>query len=237
MSFETILIWTLAIGVAILTAILVVALRGAPASEIALASAAGRFVQALAAARRDRPRERDDLLAAAIAAKHLLAWDEAAAWLRDLLAGDGTDGEASVELGLVETYRGRVEEGDARLRDAMAQRGDLGESIALHRAFAALAGGDAALARHRFEEVEASMETKLRVDVGAGEPAFAEWFLHASALWRVAGAVGRADWAESKARESAPESLLPDHVRELVARAVSAETPTSSAADEGESLA
>jgi hypothetical protein len=219
MSFESILIWSLAIGVALLVAILVVALRGAPASAMALDAAAGRFGAALEAARRDAPSERDDRLAAAIAAKHLCAFDEAAVWLSELLAADANDGEALVELGLVEAYRGEADLADARLRQAAAQRADLGESIALHRAFAALVGGDPAGARHRFEEVEASMETKLRVDVGAGEPAFAEWFLHAAALWRAGGSVERADWAERKARESAPESLLPGHVRDLLARA------------------
>ena len=54
--------------------------------------------------------------------------------------------------------------------------------------------------------------TKLTVDVGSGEPAFAEWFLHAAALWRAAGDIERAEWAWRKASESAPESLLPDHV-------------------------
>ena len=217
MSFETILIWAFAIAAALGSGMLVVALRGAAASEIAVAAAAGRFAAALDAARRHPPLERDDLLAAAIAAKHRLAFEEAGSWLRALLAQDPVDGEGLLELGLVETYDGRPDQGDARLREAAAQRADLGESIMLHRAFAALVAGDVAQARRRFEEVEAPLETKLAIDVGSGEPAFAEWFLHAAALWRAAGRRERADWAWSKAEESAPESLLPRQVETLLA--------------------
>jgi tetratricopeptide (TPR) repeat protein len=216
MSFEGLLLWGLAIAAAIGAAMLAVALRGAPASEIARAAAAGRFTEALEEARRRAPSERDDLLAAAIAAKHRGSWDEADGWLKALLADDPKDGEALVELGLVEAYRGRAGAADARLRDAAAERADLGESILLHRAFAALVGGDAARARHLFEEVEGPLETKLHVDVGPGEPAFAEWFLHAAALWRAGGDEEQADWAWRKAEESAPESLLPGQVRLLV---------------------
>jgi hypothetical protein len=120
-----------------------------------------------------------------------------------------------LELGLVAAYEGHAKEADDRLRTAIAARADLAESITLHRAFAALAGGDRALAAKLFEEVEAPLSTKLTVDVGSGEPAFAEWFLHAAALWRDAGDTERAEWAWRKASESAPESLLPEHVRGL----------------------
>ena len=216
MSFEGILFWALAIAAALGAVLLAVALRGAPASEIARASAAGRFTAAIETARREKPEERDDLLAAAIAAKHRRSFEEAAGWLRALLAEDPADGEALLELGLVEAYRGRAGDADARLREAAAQRADLSESILLHRAFAALVAGDVARARHLFEEVEGPLETKLAVDVGPGEPAFAEWFLHAAALWRAAGNPARADWAWRKAVESAPESLLPQHVREIL---------------------
>jgi tetratricopeptide (TPR) repeat protein len=218
MSFEGILMWALAIAAALGGAMLVVALRGAAASEIALAAAAGRFADALEAASRRPPEARDDLLAAAIAAKHRQSFEQAADWLRALLNEDPSDGEALVELGLVETYRGRSAEADARLREAAAQRADLGESILLHRAFALLAGGEAARARSLFEEVEAPLETKLAVDVGPGEPAFAEWFLHAAALWRAGGNSERAAWAWRQAEESAPESLLPQQVETLLSR-------------------
>jgi tetratricopeptide (TPR) repeat protein len=216
MSFEGILMWTLAIAAALGGGMLVVALRGAVASEIALAAAAGRYADALEAARQRPPETRDDLLAAAIAAKHLQSFDQAADWLRALLAEDPADGEALVELGVVETYRGRSQQAEERLRQAAAQRADLGESILLHRAFALLAAGDAARARALFEEVEAPLETKLAVDVGPGEPAFAEWFLHAAALWRAGGNSERAAWAWRQAEESAPESLLPRQVESLL---------------------
>lgn len=216
MSFEAILLWGLAVGAAIAAVLLAVALYGAPVSELARAAAEGRFADALAAARSSPPEERDDLLAAAIAAKHLGSWAEAEGWLRALLDGDGSDGEALVELGLVEVYRGRADDAEARLREAAVQRADLGESILLHRAFATLTRGDAASARRLFEEVEAPLETKLRIDVGGGEPAFAEWFLHAAALWRANGNLERAEWARRKAEQSAPESLLPSRVDELL---------------------
>ena len=225
MSFEGILLWALAIGVGVVAAMLAVALRGAPASEMARAAAEGRFADALDAAHRRPPAERDDLLAAAIAAKHRRSWDDGERWLRALLAEDPGDGEALVELGLIEAYRGRAAEADARLREAAAQRADLGESILLHRAFALLVAGDVAWARHLFEEVEGPLETKLTLDVGSGEPAFAEWFLHAAALWRAGGNASRAEWAWGKAEESAPESLLPDHVREQLGLAARSTTP------------
>jgi hypothetical protein len=216
MSFEGVLLWSLAIGAAIGAGMLAVALRGGPASEIAQATAEGRFVAALEAAERRAPRDRDERLAAAIAAKHRCEWSSADDWLRATLDEDPQDGESLLELGLVEAYRGRAAAADGYLRRAAAERADLSESITLHRAFAALAGGDAARARRLFEEVEAPLETKLTLDVGPGEPAFAEWFLHPAALWRAAGNRERAEWSWRKAEESAPESLLPAHVETML---------------------
>jgi hypothetical protein len=216
MSFESVLIWSLAIGAAIGAGLLVVALRGAEPSAIARATALGQYLAAMEAAAREPPRQRDDLLAAAIAAKHRCEWERARSWLAAALADDPTDGEVSIESGLLAAYGGDTATADERFRDALSQRADLAESITLHRAFAALVGGDGATATHHFEEVEASLLSKLTVDVGAGEPAFAEWFLHASALWRHGGDVERAEWAERKAIESAPESLLPRHVRAML---------------------
>jgi tetratricopeptide (TPR) repeat protein len=216
MSFEGILLWSIAIGTAIGAALLVVALRGAEPSAIARATALGQYTAALEAAESEPPRERDDLLAAAIAAKHRCEWERARSWLEAALRDDPTDGEVSVELGLIAAYNRNAVEADERLRAAIAARADLAESITLHRAFAALAGGDRTHAARLFEEVEAPLVTKLTVDVGSGEPAFAEWFLHAAALWRDAGDTERGDWAWRKASESAPESLLPEHVRRLL---------------------
>jgi len=217
MSFEAILLWSLALGAAMGGVLLVVALRGAQPSAIARSTELGQFAAALEAAEREPPRRRDDLLAAAIAAKHRLDWERALSWLETAHREDLADGEVLVELGLVDVYRGRTDTADAWLRQASAARSDLAESITLHRAFAALVGGDRDQAARLFEEVEAPLVTKLTVDVGAGEPAFAEWFLHAAALWRDAGEHERADWAQRQAVESAPESLLPEHVRSVLA--------------------
>jgi hypothetical protein len=213
MTFENILLWSLAIGVAIGGALLVLALRGGEPSAIARASAQGQFIAALEAAAAEPPRSRDDLLAAAIAAKHRCEWDRARSWLDQARAEDSSDGEVLVELGLIDAYRGEARAADERLREAIAARADLAESITLHRAFAALMGGDRATAAAMFEEVEAPLLNKLTVDVGSGEPAFAEWFLHAAALWRAAGDAGRSEWAWRNAVDSAPESLLPEQVR------------------------
>src|SRR3978361_98894 len=85
-----------------------------------------------------------------------------------------------------------------------------GESIPLPRAWLALRRGDVKTARRLFDEVEAPLETKLRSDLGSGEPLFAEWFLHAAALWAALGDTRRARWAAAAGRASAPESRLPD---------------------------
>jgi hypothetical protein len=218
MSFENILLWSVGIGAVMAAGLLVIALRGGEPSAIARAAAAGQFGAALEAAAAQPPRERDDLLAAGIAAKHRCRWDDARTWLETALAADRADGEVLVELGLVEAYLAHAGAADERLREAIGARADLAESITLHRAFAALAGGDRAQAARFFEEVEAPLVSKLEVDVGPGEPAFAEWFLHAAALWDAAGNRERAAWAWGHAIESAPESLLPDHVSAMLGR-------------------
>ena len=80
--------------------------------------------------------------------------------------------------------------------------------MTLHRAWLALRAGDRAGARRLFEEVEAPLETKLRIDLGSGEPVFADWFDHAAELWTAFGDAEKAAWAEREARRSAPESRL-----------------------------
>jgi hypothetical protein len=218
MTFESILLWTIGIGAVAGAALLVIALRGREPSAIARAAAIGQFGAAFEAAVASPPRERDDLLAAAIAAKHRCRFDDARRWLRAALTSDPADGEVLVELGLVEAYQTHAAAADERLRAAIGVRADLAESITLHRAFAALVGGDHAQAARFFEEIEAPLVSKLEVDVGPGEPAFAEWFLHAAALWDDAGDTKRASWAWSQAIVSAPESLLPDHIRSMLGR-------------------
>ena len=70
--------------------------------------------------------------------------------------------------------------------------------------------GDTGRARLLFEEVEIPLETKLRTDIGAGEPLFLEWFLQSAALWRATGKSAKAEWAEDQIRGTSAESRLPE---------------------------
>jgi tetratricopeptide (TPR) repeat protein len=189
---------------------LIAALRRTRATPALTALGSGHFAEALAAARTGPGAGRDDLYAAAVASKHLLRFDDARAFLERLLAADPGDGEARLETGLVAAYSEDAETAERELLAAAAQRSDLTESITLHRAWLALRQGDSGRARRLFDEVEAPLETKLRSDIGAGEPLFAEWFLHAAALWAAAGDADRAAWAARAGRSSAPESRLPE---------------------------
>ena len=186
-------------GVVVLLAVL----RHAPRSPAAELLGRGAFV----AARELGGSRPADRLPAAIACRHLLELETAASLLDAALADDPEDGEALVERALVEAYAGRHDAADALLRRAAAVRADLAESITLHRAWLELDRGDERLARRRFEEIEASLESKLRSDL-AGDPLFAEWFLQASLLWRAAGDEERAAWAWSEGTAAAPESRL-----------------------------
>jgi tetratricopeptide (TPR) repeat protein len=170
----------------------------------------GHFAAVLAAAQTGPGASRDDLWAAAVAAKHLLRFPEARAFIDRTLASDPRDGEARLESGLIAAYSGDLPAAERELSSAAAQRSDLSESITLHRALVALRAGERGLARRLFDEVEAPLETKLRSDLGGGEPLFAEWFLQAAALWAAFGDAERAAWAAAAGRASAPESLLPD---------------------------
>lgn len=170
----------------------------------------GDFQGALAALTRDPGR--DELLAAAMAAKHLWELARARELLRRLLAADPADGEAWLELGLVEAYAGDA----AAAREAFARveplRADLAESLTLHRAWLELVQGEETAARRRFEQIAAPLETKLRTDLGSGEPVFAEWFLHAASLWEAAGQRDLAEWARAAGLASAPASRLARHL-------------------------
>src|SRR5262249_1105544 len=150
--------------------------------------------------------ERDELYVAAVAAKHLLELDRARELLGRLLAADPEDGEAWLENGLVAAYSGDPATAREAFAKAAALRSDLAESLTLHRAWLALREGDKETARRLFDEVEAPLETKLRTDLGGGEPLFAEWFLEAASLWEAAGDSLRARWARKAGREAAPES-------------------------------
>ena len=183
--------------------ITVAVVRHAPRSRAADLLGRGAF----AAARAASGRQPADRLAAAVAARHLLELDEAASLLDAALSEDPADGEALLERGLVEAYAGRHEAAAELLRRAAAARADLAESITLHQAWLDLERGRHDRARSRFEEIEASLESKLRADLG-GDPLFAEWFLQAAVLWRARGDDDRASWAWREGLAAAPESRL-----------------------------
>ncbi len=188
-------------------------LRQQPGGSPALrALGEGRFAAALAAARTDAGAGREELYAAAVAARHLLELDRARALLDRILARDPGDGEAWLESGLAAAYAGDWDGAERAFARVEPLRSDLLESLTLHRAWLALRRGDAAAARRLFGEVEAPLENKLRSDLGSGEPLFAEWFLQAAVLWQSAGDAERALWAWREGRASAPESRLAEAV-------------------------
>jgi len=183
-------------------------LKPGPASPAQTALGRGDFTAALAAARTDARAGRDELYAAAVAAKHLLKLDRARALLDRILAGDPGDGEAWLEAGLVAAYAGDFDGAERAFSRVGSSRSDLLESLTLHRAWVALRRGDLPAARRLFDEVETPLENKLRGDLGVGEPLFSEWFLQASSLWAALGDDSRAGWAHDQGRASAPGSRL-----------------------------
>lgn len=212
LSFEALLI---ALFLALLAAGAVglwAVLRRPSASPALRALGEGRFAAALAAARTDAGAGRDELYAAAVAARHLLDFARARALLDRILARDPGDGEAWLESGLAAAYAGDVAAAESAFARVEPLRSDLLESLTLHRAWLALQRGDVQTARRLFGEVEAPLENKLRSDLGSGEPLFAEWFLQAAALWRMAGDAERAAWAWREGQASAPESRLAEVV-------------------------
>jgi tetratricopeptide (TPR) repeat protein len=187
-------------------------LRRPPESRALRALGEGRFADALAAARTDAGAGRDELYAAAVAARHLLELARARAFLARILARDPADGEAWLESGLAAAYAGDWDGAENAFGRVEPLRSDLLESLTLHRAWLALRCGDALTARRLFGEVEAPLENKLRSDLGSGEPLFAEWFLQAAVLWQAAGDTERAAWAWREGLASAPESRLAEVV-------------------------
>jgi tetratricopeptide (TPR) repeat protein len=209
-SFESLSLGVLLAVLAGGAALLWIGVRRSGASPAVQELGRGHFAAALSAARTAGPHpERDELYTAAVAAKHLLDLDRARDLLERLLRDDPADGEAWLESGLVAAYSEDptlAATAEAAFVKAAALRSDLAESITLHRAWLALRRGDSAVARRLFDEVEAPLETKLRTDIGQGEPLFAEWFLQAAALWEASGDRARAAWARTAGREAAPES-------------------------------
>jgi tetratricopeptide (TPR) repeat protein len=212
-SFEGLFTVLVLAAVVITAVVLVSVLRRTQDSPAAQAVGRGDFEAALAAARTGRGASRDELFAAAVAARHLLRFDEARRLLSRILAADPSDGEAWLESGLAAAYAGDLDKAGQDLGRAAALRSDLAESITLHRAWVELRKGDLKEARHLFDEVETSLENKLRTDLGGGEPLFAEWFLHASQLWAALGDPKRAAWAWEEGRRSAGGSRLPEALR------------------------
>ena len=209
-TLETLLLAAGAAAVAALLLLLVVALR--PPRPAAAVEALGRgdFKSALRAGA-DPGASRGARFAAAVAAKHELDLAAAARLLDELLAEDPADGESWLERGLVSAYAGDAVGAAAAFERAAALRADLAEPLALHRAWLAVRAGDLATARRLFEEIDAPLETKLH-DLGEAEPLFAEWFLHAAAVWRALGDDARAAWAAAAGERAAPASRLREAV-------------------------
>lgn len=209
-SFE-VLLTVLIVAAAALGAVILFAILRRPLPSPAMqAVGRGEFAAALAAAGTGPGAKRDELLAAAVASKHLLRLEESRALLERILAADPADGEAWLEAGLAAAYAGDYPAAERAFHEAAAKRSDLAESITLHRAWLEVKKGDLRRARLLFDEIETSLENKLRTDLGSGEPLFAEWFLQAAALWAAFGDAGRAAWALEEGKKSAPESRLPE---------------------------
>ena len=208
MSFEAVSFAVSLLLLGAVAAVLIIGLRGRRLPS-ALALGEGRYSEALSSSDLSEETDRDSLYTAAVAAKHLLDWDESERLLRRIL-DDDDDGEAWLELGLVDTYRGRFPGALESFERAVAARADLLESLTLHRAYAHLRAGDELRAQGLFEEVEIPLENKLRTDIGSGEPSFLEWFLQAAKLWRAIGRDAKADWAEREAQLAIGESRLPE---------------------------
>ncbi len=208
--FELLSVGVFLVLVAIGLMFLVVILKGTPHTSSAELVGRGDFSRALAEAEVGPEAERDALLAAVVAAKHMLELETAEDLAGRIVASDETDGEAWMERGLIAAYRGDHASAEEYLANAERSRSDLFESISLHRAWSELRSGDAERARRRFEEIAAPLESKLRTDLGPGDPLFAEWFFQAADLWDACGASDKSEWARREARRSAPDSPLID---------------------------
>jgi tetratricopeptide (TPR) repeat protein len=206
--FELLGIGVLVVATAVVVMLAIVVVRNTPRSAAGHLVGQGDFARALESADVGPGADRDELLATAFAAKHLLELDRARELLDRILAADDSDGEAWMERGLVQAYEGDYESAGESLAEAGRRRADLLESIGLHRAWAELRAGDEASARRRFEEIAPPIRTKLESDLGPGDPLFAEWFFQAGDLWEAAGESDLSEWAREQARFSAPESRL-----------------------------
>ncbi len=207
----TLEIVSLAVTFAVIVAgllVLLVIVRQTPRSAAGALIGRGDFAGALSSAELGPRAGRDELLAAAVAAKHLLRLETAEALVQRILEVDDGDGEAWMERGLIAAYRGDNARAAEWLASAERHRSDLFESITLHRAWVDLRSGRGGPAARRFEEISAPLESKLRSDLGPGDPLFAEWFFQAADLWQESGAPDKSAWARQEARRSAPQSAL-----------------------------
>lgn len=206
--FELLSLGVIVVLAALGLMLLIVVLRNTPRSAASELVGRGDFSAALDTADLGPTADRDELLAAAVAAKHVLALERAEALALRALDLDREDGEAWLELGLTRAYQGKHESALAAMSRAARHRADLLESISLHRAWVALSDGDSPSACRLFEEISAPLESKLRSDLGPGDPLFAEWFFQAADLWEESGAREKGAWARQEARRSAPGSEL-----------------------------
>jgi len=206
--FELIGIGVVAVTAAVLIVLAIVVIRNTPRSDASDLVGAGDFSTALDAAETGAGAERDELMAAAFAAKHMMELGRARELVDRVLGDDGDDGEAWLERGLIEAYRGDHEAAGESLKEAGRHRADLLESIALHRAWVELRAGEQPSALRRFEEVSAPLRSKFEHDLGPGDPLFSEWFLQAADLWDACGESQLGEWARSEARKAAPQSQL-----------------------------
>ena len=211
-SFETLLFLFLGVGAAVTVYTLVSVLSRGGAGAAATALSQGNFEAALnAVLPQPSNASRSETMAAALAAKHLMRLEDAASLLDRLLAEDPVDQEAALERGLVAAYAQESRPAE-RFFGRAAARPDLTEALTLHRAWLKLDSGDPRSARALFEEIEAPLETKLRTDLGTGDPEFAEWFLQAAALWRAFGWKEKAEWAQQAGEGAAAASRLPERI-------------------------
>ena len=156
MSFEDLLTFLIIAAIVGGALALFAVLKRAPEGLAVQAVGRGDFEAALASIRKNAGR--DELFAAAVAAKHLLKLEESRALLARILARDPSDGEAWLESGLAAAYAGDWPAAERALAEAAARRSDLAESITLHRAWVELRKGEIREARHLFDEVETSLE-------------------------------------------------------------------------------
>jgi tetratricopeptide (TPR) repeat protein len=208
LTLAAVLFYTLLFLLVVALILVVVAvIRHAPRPVAARALETGTFAVAVEAVSADPLPE--DLVPAAIASRHLLAFPKARALLDGALLLDPEDGEIWLEYGLVQAYENHLEGAVEALSRAAALRPDLAEAVTLHLAWIALRRGRVSGARRLFEEIEAPLENKLRFDLGVGEPIFSDWFLQAGDLWEAFGEKEKAKWARNGGRRSAPASRLP----------------------------